>query len=282
MSVLLAFAAAVVLVMAACAEEAEPPQATPTDTGTPAPTFTTLEEGVLKVGSCLEYEPFESIEGGDEVGFDVDLTEEIAKRIGLEVKWIRADFETIFTAVDAGQFDMVAAAVTATGKDGEERDQTVDFSDFYFNSRQSLIVNTTETPDVTSTDDLGSGDTVGVQKGTTGKAWAKENLEPQGVEIRTYTAAPDAFRDLEAGAITAVVNDEQSSAAIIEDLPSLELVQGIDTNEKYALAFAEENDGLTEAVNVALAEIIADGTYETIFERYFPGQEVPPEFQASA
>jgi polar amino acid transport system substrate-binding protein len=279
----LALATAVALFGAACAEDepAVTPAQSPTATET-SPSFETLEEGVLKVGSCLDYEPFESVEGGDEVGFDVDLTEEIARRLGLEVEWVRADFDTIFTAVDQGQFDMVAAAVTATGPDGEERDQTVDFSEFYFNSRQSLTVNTSETPDITSTDDLGEGDTVGAQKATTGKSWAEENLEPQGVQIRTYQTAPDAFRDLEAGAITGVVNDEQASAGIIEDLPTLEIVQGIDTNEKYAFAFADGNTGLIEAVNAVLAEIMADGTYATIFETYFPGQEVPPEFQGSA
>ena len=102
------------------------------------PEFTTLEEGVLQVGSCLDYPPFETVKNDDEVGFDVELSEEIASRLGLTVEWIRADFDTIFTAVAGGQFDMVAAASTIT----EEREQEVDFSDPYFNSRQALVVNT--------------------------------------------------------------------------------------------------------------------------------------------
>ena len=130
------------------------------------PEFATLEEGVLSVGSCLDYPPFESVKAGDEIGFDIDLTEEIAGRLGLTVEWVRADFDTIFTAVSGDQFDMVAAASTIT----DEREDVVDFSDPYFNSLQSLTVNTAETPDLTSTDQLGEGDVVGVQKGTTGKA----------------------------------------------------------------------------------------------------------------
>lgn len=252
------------------------------ETGVTFPDFEgeLIEPGVLKVGSCLDFPPFEAVEGGDEVGFDVDLTEEIAERLGLEVEWIRANFDTIFTAVAGHQFDMVAAAVTATGETGEERDQEVDFSDLYYNSRQSMAVNTDETPDLTSTDQLGEGDIVGVQRGTTGKIWAEDNLEAQGVELRTYTAVPDAFRDLQAGVITAVINDEPSSAAIVEDFPGTAVVQPIDTNEKYALVFAEDTPNLLEAVNLAFAQIVADGTYEQIYAEWFPGAPVPEEFQA--
>jgi polar amino acid transport system substrate-binding protein len=246
--------------------------------GTPTPQFTTLEDGILQVGSCLDYPPFESVEGGDETGFDVDLTEEIASRLGLEVEWVRADFDTIFTAVAGNQFDMVAAASTIT----EEREQVVDFSDPYYNSRQALVVNTSETPDVQSTDDIGEGDVIGVQRGTTGKDWAEENLVPQGAQVKTYGLAPDAFRDLEAGNITAIVNDEPSSAEIIKDLQGLEVVEPIDTNEKYGFPFSPENPELREAVNQALQEVIDDGAYEEIFAEYFPDVEVPEEFAPSA
>jgi polar amino acid transport system substrate-binding protein len=245
---------------------------------TPEPTFTTLQEGVLQAGSCLDYPPFESVEGGDEVGFDVDLVEAIAERLGLEVEWVRADFDTIFTAVAGNQFDMVAAASTIT----EEREQVVDFSDPYYNSRQALVVNTAETPDIASTEDLGEGDTVGVQRGTTGKDWAEENLVPNGVQLTTFTNAPDALRDLEAGNIVAVVADEPFVAEAIQGLQGLEVVQPIDTDELYGFAFSPENPELREAVNGALAELIEDGTYQQIFEQYFPGVEVPEEYQPSA
>ncbi len=100
------------------------------------------------------------------------------------MKWVKANFNTIFTAVADGQFDVVAAAVTATGKTGKERAQKVAFSNYYYNSQQALSVNTKESPDITSPDQLVSGDTVGAQKGTTGADWAIENLEPKGVTIR--------------------------------------------------------------------------------------------------
>lgn len=280
---LIALLSLLALVGAACGEDTVTPGGTPTTS--PAeeiPEFTTIEDGTLKVGSCLDYPPFESVVDGDETGFDVDLTEEIASRLDLEVEWVTANFDTIFTAVAGGsQFDMVAAAVTATGPDGVERDQVVDFSDFYFNSRTALTVNTEETPDLVSIDDLGEGDIVGVQSGTTGATYAEEHV-PEGVEIKTFRGAPAAFTDLEAGQVTAVVNDEQSSVEIIAERPSLAIVETYDTNEKYAFAFSPDSPELIEAVNIVLAEIIADGTYAEIFAEYFPGQEVPEEFQGSA
>lgn len=275
MILLVALIAVLAVTGVACGEDTEAPTG-PGATDGPAE-FTTLEEGVLKVGSCLDYKPFEFVQGGDEKGFDVELSEEIASRLGLEVEWITANFDTIFTDVDAGKFDMVAAASTIT----EERLVTVDFSDPYFNARQAFSINTEATPDIQSTDDLGEGDIVGAQKGTTGKAWADENLAPNGVEIKTFDTAPDAFTDLEAGNIVGVVNDEGSSIAEVEGRVGLEIVEAIDTEEHYGLALSKENPELTAAVNEALAAIIEDGTYEQIFKEWFPDLPVPEEFAAS-
>ena len=241
------------------------------------PEFETLEEGVLQVGSCLDYRPFEFFKKGEDepTGFDVELTDAIAAELGLEVEWVRANFDTIFTAVSVGEFDMVAAASTIT----EERQETVDFSDPYYNARQALTVQSES--GIASTDDLGDGDTVGVQKGTTGKAWAEENLAPQGVEIKVFDVVTGAFTDLESGAVQGVVNDEPSSAAEIENRPGLEIAESIDTDEDYGFAFSKDNPDLTLAVNEALQAVIDAGTYEEIFMKYFPGTEVPEEFRAT-
>jgi polar amino acid transport system substrate-binding protein len=251
--------------------------------GSGIPKFTTLKSGVLQAASCLDFPPFESIKQNKEVGFDIDLTDAIAKKLGVQVQWVKANFDTIFTAVAGHQFDMVAAAVTATGHLGAKRAQTVDFSDYYFNSLQSLTVNPTKTPSITSTDQLSSGDVVGVQKGTTGEAWAQDNLAPKGVEVKSYQTAPDAIRDLEGGAIAGVINDQPASAAIVAtQFPDLKVVQSIDTNEKYAFAFAKDTPTLVTAVNWALKQVIADGEYATIFHKYFPNGEVPPEYTTSS
>ncbi len=182
------------LIVAACASKE-----TPSGGGSGTPGITTIKgSGILTVGSCLDYKPFETVKPGSEepTGFDVELTNAIAAKLDLKVEWVKANFNTIFTQVNQGKFDMVAAAVTATGSVGKKRAQTVDFSDFYYNSEQGFTVNTQQTPDVKSVDDLTSGDVVGVQAGTTGEQWAKDNLAPKGIQIKSYPAAPQAFTDL--------------------------------------------------------------------------------------
>src|SRR3954452_15168725 len=156
--------ATLALVGSACGsnDNSNPPAAGGGGGNSSAPSFTTLKQGVLQVGSCLDYPPFEAVKNGKETGFDVELTDAIAKKLGLQVQWVKANFDTIFTAVAGHQFDMVAAAVTATGSVGAKRAQTVTFSDYYFNSLQGLTVNPTKTPSIASTDDLSSGDVVGV------------------------------------------------------------------------------------------------------------------------
>jgi ABC-type amino acid transport/signal transduction systems, periplasmic component/domain len=243
-----------------------------------------MTPGFITVGSCLDYAPFETVKGGDPTGFDVEMTDAIAAKLGYDkahVNWVKANFNTIFTSVAQGNFDVVAAAVTATGKTGAQRAQVVSFSDYYYNSLQSLAVNSANSPDVTSPDQLAKGDSVGVQKGTTGFQWAVDNLQPKGVEIRTYTSATDAFRDLSAGNLTGVINDEPSSYAIAATMTDVKVVAPIDTNEKYAFAFAPTNTALVTAWNDGFKQIIADGEYATIFEKYFPGTPVPAEYSAA-
>lgn len=247
-------------------------------TGAP---FTTLTQGTLLVASCLDYAPFENVKNGQPVGFDVEMVYAIASKIGFsqdQVQWKKANFDTIFTAVANNAFDAVAAAATATGDLGATRAQTVTFSNYYYDARLSFAVNPAQTPDLTSSDQMTSGQSVGVQKGTTGAAWAIDNLEPKGVQVKTYTIVTDAFRDLSAGNITAVVNDEPSSYAISQTMSDVKVVESVGAVDKYAFAFAPTNQPLVDAWNWGLAQVIADGEYETIFQKYFPGTPVPPEY----
>jgi len=270
--------AAVALVAGACAKKAATSTGSPSATGSPTqPALTVIAAGTLTVGSCLDYKPFEYYEGGTLKGFDVEIMDAIAQKLGLTVTWKKANFDTIFTALAANQFDAVAAASTITA----QRQQTVDFSNPYYNARQALTVNSQKTPTIKTTADLTSGMIVGVQKGTTGRDWAEANLAPKGIQIKTYTNAPDAFTDLEAGQIQGVINDEPSSQAEVASRPGLAVVEPIDTGEHYGFAVSKDNLQLLAAMNQALAAIIADGTWAKIFQKWFPGLPVPPEFAGS-
>lgn len=229
--------------------------------------FTTSEEGKLIVGSDIPFPPFEDFtEEGEVVGFDPDLINEIASRLGLEVEWVDTDFDTIFTQLAAGQFDMVASATTIT----EERALVVNFSIGYYFANQTLTINAELTPEITSTADLAEGDSVAVQSGTTGEEWARTNLEPNGIEVRSFPEAPDTYIALEAGDVTGVIFDDPSASNEAANRPALEVVEILSTDETYGFPVDPENQGLLDAVNAALQGMIDDGTYQSVYDSWFP------------
>lgn len=128
----------------------------------------------------------------------------------------------------------------------------------------------TEARVIKSTDDLKEGDKVGVQSGTTGEGWAKEHLEPKGIEVVPYDDVLLAFSALQAGDVIAVVNDLPISQDVVKDeTRGLKIVEEIKTDETYGFAFNKDDTVLRDSVNWALAEVIADGTYDTVYETWF-------------
>ncbi|MDQ4143758.1 MAG: basic amino acid ABC transporter substrate-binding protein [Actinomycetota bacterium] len=268
---LVALLAMALVLFAACAdpdEEETNTGGTETETTEGGGEVTTKEEGVLTVGSDIPYPPFEYREGGELVGLDIDVINEIASRMDVETDIVDTSFDTIFTQLAGGRFDVVIAASTIT----PEREKEVNFSDPYYNNQQSLTINTKEGTDIQSLDDLSEGDVVGVQNGTTGKTYAEENV-PEGVEIRAFPEGPDTYTALEAGQVVAVVHDEPTALAEIANRPGLELVDTIDTGEVYGIAVDPGNEPLLDEVNKHLADMIEDGTYEEIYSRY---EDLPP------
>jgi polar amino acid transport system substrate-binding protein len=266
----LALTAALVLILsAACGgddDEGAPETGTAATATETAASFSTLEEGMLTVGSDIPFPPFEFREGGQLTGFDVELVEEIASRLNLQTDWRDTAFDTIFTQLAAGRYDLVASATTIT----PEREEQVNFTSPYYRAQQSLTVNSEQTPDIQSVDDLGEGHTVAVQTGTTGEAWARDNLAPNGVEVRSFPDAPDTYTALEAGDVTGVIFDEPASVAEAEKRPALELVEVIDTDEDYGFGVDPQNEELLAAVDAALQAMIDDGTYQQIYDKWFP------------
>lgn len=258
-----ALAAGLLLIAGACRQEAAPPAGGDGgEDGQAAPEITTIEEGVLTVGTDLPYPPFEYREGGEMAGFDVEIMEEIARRIGLQVEWVDTPFDTIFTDLANGQFDAVISGATIT----PEREQQVNFSEPYFNSLQALVVSGDS--GISSFEDLGDGDAVSVQSGTTGEAWAEENLAPNGVEIRAFPEYPPVYNALEAGQVDGVVYDESSAIPETFNRPGLEVVDTVDTGEAYGIAVDPNNEELLDAINGALQEMVEEGTYEEIFSGF--------------
>ncbi len=122
---------------------------------------------------------------------------------------------------------------------------------------------------IKSVDDLKSGDKIGVQSGTTGEAWAKENLEPKGCEVVPYNDVLGAFQALQAGDVVGVINDITISLDVAKDQTlGIEVVSEIVTDEGYGFAFNKANSELRDAINWGLQECVADGTYASIYETW--------------
>jgi polar amino acid transport system substrate-binding protein len=268
---LIALAALLALALAACGEDVAEPDVDVDDDGdeaeAPADDLGLETEGVIRIGSDIDFPPFEFIEDGEIKGFDVDLMEEIASRLDVEVEWIDAAFDTILTQLDGGEFDAVISAVTIT----EERAQTVDFSDAYFEATQALMVGPDS--DIGGVADL-AGAQVGAQAGTTGEDYATETFTD--AEIVSFPTYPASFAALESDQIDAVLVD-LPVAAEQEARSDLVITEVIDTDELYGIPVQQGNDGLLQAINNTLAEIIDDGTYEEIYSRWFEG-DVPSRF----
>jgi polar amino acid transport system substrate-binding protein len=229
-----------------------------------------IQEGQLLVGTDTPFPPFEIGKPPDITGYDIEVVNAVAENLGLEVTYQDTSFDTIFRDTAQGKFDMAVAASTIT----PEREQTVDFSDPYYQANQSLIV--AAGSDIATTEDLG-GATVGAQDGTTGEEYA--NDETPAANVRGFPEGPDAINALRAGQVDAVIIDQPVAVDAIESLGGgdIEIAQEIVTSELYGIPFAPDNDALREAVNGALAELKDDGTIADLYQQYFPGTEPPAE-----
>lgn len=219
----------------------------------------TIKTGVLTVGSDCTWPPMEYVEGDEIVGFDVDLTKEIAGKLGLKLDYQNAAWDGIFPALIVHKYDMVISSVTIT----EDRQKEMDFSIPYFKTDQAFSVR--EDSDIDSTEKL-NGKIAGCQIGTTGELEAREI---EGLEVNTYDDILLAFEDLKAGRIDTVVSDSYMGFAYVKNNEGLKTGLVVETDEQLGIAFSKDTPELREAVNEALQEIMDDGTYDEIFEKWF-------------
>jgi len=223
----------------------------------------------LTVGSDIPYPPFEQGKSGNYTGFDVELMEAIGEKIGREVEFQDTSFETIFRDVGQGKFEAVASAATIT----PEREKEVAFSDPYYLSEQAILVK--EGSEIKGLSEL-EGKTVGAQQGTTGLELGKEKANAS--ELRPYPEGPDAINALKAGTIEAVIIDAPVAQNAIEEEGGVEIAEKVPTEEEYGFAVAKSSTELLEEINTGLEEVISDGTYTTIFEKWFH-LKPPKQFQ---
>ena len=227
--------------------------------------YTLVKEGVLTNVAELGFSPFEYIdEDGNTVGFDVDLSNAIAEKMGLTCEWLpNQAFDTLVPTIkQGGKADISIAGVTIT----DERLEDVDFSDPYLNSNQALIVAASSDY---ATEDLDAEDIqIACQTGTTGDAWIQENLpNATRVPLADVTAG---MMGVSTGSYQAMVIDlPVAQNMLAQSFSDLTILEEIPTGEQYGIAVSYDNPGLKDAINAALAEIESDGTMDELKQKWF-------------
>ncbi|PYE49388.1 transporter substrate-binding domain-containing protein [Deinococcus yavapaiensis] len=229
---------------------------------------TVKQRGTLKIAMEGTYPPFNyRDEKGQLVGFDVDVATEIARRLGLKPQFVLTEWSGIIAGLQANKYDVIVNQVAIT----PERQKSLDFTSSYVVSSPQFIVRKNETRAFKSLNDL-KGKKLGVGTGSNYEQIARA---VGGIDIRTYKAAPDTLRDLSLGRIDAALNDRLLAAYLVKQsgLPVKPgaAIQG--ERIEMGIPVRKGNPLFVKAVNKALADMKADGTYAKISNKWF-GQDV--------
>ena len=242
---------------------------TPDDSNTEA-AFTTVEEGKLHMSTNAAFPPYEMTtdDGGFE-GIDVEVADAIAQKLGLELVVDDMAFNAALTAVQTGQSDIAMAGITVT----DERLEVMDFSDTYATGVQVVIVK--EDSPIQTLDDLANAEMIGCQAATTGYIYASDTPENGGYgedHVTAYENGALAVMALVNGQIDAVIIDNEPAKAFVAQNEGLKILETPWVEEEYAIAFAKGNTALLDAVNSAMAELKADGTFQAIVDKYITAE----------
>jgi lysine/arginine/ornithine transport system substrate-binding protein len=226
----------------------------------------------IRFGVDASYPPFES-KGSDGklVGFDIDLGNEICKRLNAKCVWVENDFDGMIPALKAKKFDGVLSSMSMT----PQREEQIAFSDKLFNTPTRLVAK--KGAGIQPTADSLKGKSVGVEQGTIQETYAKAYWEPKGVKVVPYQNQDQVYADLISGRLDAALQD-----AVQADLGFLKTPRGAgfefaggDLNDPKTLGngagigLRKEDTDLKAKIDHAIADMIKDGTYKKIETKYF-------------
>ena len=220
-------------------------------------------DGVLTMGTNATFPPYEYYEGDKVVGIDAEISEAIAKKLGLTLEIVDMDFNSLVSAVQSGKIDISAAGMTVT----EDRLQNVDFTDSYSTGVQVVIV--PEDSEIASVDDL-AGKLIGVQDATTGHIYCSDDFGEE--NVIAYNSGAMAVQALKDGKVDCVVIDQEPAKNFVAVNEGLKILDTEYVTEDYAIAVAKENTALKDAINAAMAELKEDGTIQGILDKYISAE----------
>ncbi|MFF4020419.1 transporter substrate-binding domain-containing protein [Streptomyces sp. NPDC001843] len=223
-----------------------------------------VKAGQLTTCTHLPYPPFQSEIDGKVQGFDVSLVDLVAKDLGVKQAIVDTPFENFKTGafLNSGQCDLAAAGMTITA----ERKKNVDFSDPYFNATQAVLVDKKSGIDSLA-DVKAKGKKLGAQAQTTGEDYVKK----QGYDPVSFESSDAVLNGLRTGQVQAVVIDYPVVQGWLKDKANaarFKTVDNINTGEQYGFTVKKGNTKLRAAINKALADAKADGTYKKLYEKW--------------
>ncbi len=217
------------------------------------------QAGELRIAMSGVFPPFSFVDNENKVvGFDVDIGDELAKRIGVKPVIVTTAFDGIIAGLRAGKFDVVVGSMSIT----PEREKAVDFAGPYYRGGRGIFV--AESSPIQSKEELQKGKTVAVTLGETNDKWAREQ---GGWTVHTYKGIPELLLELRSGRVDAIISDDIPILIAIKN--SGEKVRQLDTpdlkgTDNVGIALRKGNPELKAAINKALDDMKADGTYEKI------------------
>jgi len=226
--------------------------------------------GKIVVGTSADYPPFEFVdEAGNMTGFDVDLMNEIGKRMGVTVEWTDMPFDSLIASVQEKKLD---ASIAAFNYD-EDRDKTVDFSDAYYTSEDAFVVLESFAGDLSVPENLANFK-VGAQSGTTQEGWINDNLVTPGLldaaNFMSYERVDQAALDLQAGRIEVLMADYVPAQAIVSQFGGMKIVyHGVLSTGPVNIVLREGDADLQAEVNRIIKELQDEGFIEELAKKYF-------------
>jgi polar amino acid transport system substrate-binding protein len=222
----------------------------------------------VRIGTEGAYPPFNYVDSNNELqGFDIDIAKALCDKMAVQCEIVVQDWDGIIPALTAGKYDAIIASMSIT----DERKQVVDFTDKYYTNALHFVA--AKDSGITDVSPEGlTGKTLAAQSSTVSAVFLEENYGNAEV-IKLYPTQEEAYLDLANGRIDAVLadfgpseiwltSDDGSCCAFVGD--------SVFAEDEIGIAVRQEDDDLREMFNKALAELIADGTYAKINEKYFP------------
>jgi polar amino acid transport system substrate-binding protein len=227
-------------------------------------------ENKIIVGTSADFPPFEYVEDGTIVGFDIEMITMILENLNYTVEVQDIAFEGLIGALNSDKIDVIAAAMSI------DPDREVDFSDPYFEADLSVLVLTESNITLNESNYMTvlANFTIGAQTGTTGADWVYEtfinitNATMPEDELKLYTTYTLAIIDLTNGNLDAVVIDKPVGDAFAED-DDKEVAYVIDSDEEYGLAVKKGNSELLAELNQGLADLMGTQDWTDLIKKYF-------------